>query len=104
MLKIIAGRGGGIPARTLDARRGDGVRGEPLTAGADFRIALAGPLASPAAGAVCNRVPPAIHAAGAPAVVVATAMWLALMNAILGLFNLLPGAPLDGGRVLRALL
>jgi Zn-dependent protease/CBS domain-containing protein len=78
--------------------------GEPPTARADFRIALAGPLASLAVGAVCYGVAAAIHAAGGPAIAVAAAMWLALMNGILGLFNLLPGAPLDGGRVLRAAL
>lgn len=77
---------------------------EPPTPRADFWIAAAGPLASLAAGAVFYGVGAAIHAAGGPAIVVAAAGWLAVMNGILGVFNLLPGAPLDGGRVLRAAL
>lgn len=39
-----------------------------------------------------------------PAIVISVAWWLATVNLLLGLFNLLPGAPLDGGRLVRAYL
>ncbi len=35
---------------------------------------------------------------------ISVAWWLATVNLLLGLFNLLPGAPLDGGRLVRAYL
>jgi Zn-dependent protease/predicted transcriptional regulator len=71
------------------------------SAGAEFRIALAGPLVSLALGL--------LFALGAFAMslgdtVDAVLAWLGYINLTLLVFNLLPALPLDGGRVLRSAL
>ncbi len=77
---------------------------EALSPGADFRIAVVGPLTSFVLAGLFGLLAWIAHPAGATSVVAAAAGWLAWTNVILGAFNLLPAAPLDGGRVLRAAL
>ncbi|MDO8474937.1 MAG: site-2 protease family protein [Candidatus Rokubacteria bacterium] len=72
---------------------------EPGSPGVEFRIAIAGPLTSLALAALFGGVG---TVAGSMALVSVPALWLARINLAVALFNLLPGFPLDGGRVLRA--
>lgn len=76
---------------------------EPRTAKAEFLVAIAGPIASYiAAGFFFLLAASGLFAGAEP--VLAVIGYLALINVVLATFNLVPAFPLDGGRILRALL
>lgn len=80
------------------------LKSEAETPGAELRIAGAGPLVSLLLGLAFWLLAELAHAAGWPVLVAAGLGWLAAINLLLAVFNVLPGAPLDGGRLLRAAL
>jgi len=83
------------------------IEDEPSDAKTEFWMAIAGPAASLLIGLGCLALaaglgwrPPTEPRTGMTAVLV----WLGYINIALGIFNLIPGFPLDGGRVFRAIV
>jgi Zn-dependent protease/CBS domain-containing protein len=80
---------------------------EPSDATTEFWMAIAGPIASGAIGFILLALARAsgwIPWRPAQTPGVAILVWLGYINLILGAFNMIPGFPLDGGRVLRAII
>lgn len=79
--------------------------GEPSSARQEFQVAIVGPLTSFVIAAVMGTVSGVAYWQGSENEPwAAIAEYLAFINVAVGVFNLLPGFPLDGGRVLRATL
>jgi Zn-dependent protease len=74
---------------------------EPPGAGAEFWVAIAGPAVSFGLAIIFWELRPVVmHVAP----LLALTKYLALLNSVLGVFNLIPGFPLDGGRIFRAIV
>ena len=94
----------GLEARSITLFIFGGVSslsGETKRPSTEFLVAIVGPLTSFVLSGLAYVVAVAAPRASA---VEAIASYLAAINGVLGLFNLIPGFPLDGGRVLRAVI
>ncbi|MDT0549887.1 site-2 protease family protein [Streptomyces lonegramiae] len=80
------------------------IKTEAPNPAAELRIAGIGPLVSLVLGGLFTLVAWLLKVASAPGLVVEAVAWLAGINILLAIFNAIPAAPLDGGRLLRAFL
>jgi Zn-dependent protease/predicted transcriptional regulator len=105
----LTARARGLPvgAITLFALGGvSRIEREPERPSTEFLIGVVGPLTSAVVGVVCLLLAGAIgwRPGTSPATPPqAVLYWLGYINFALAVFNLIPGYPLDGGRVLRSL-
>jgi Zn-dependent protease len=110
MAHAIVAQSYGLPIRSITLFALGGVAHidrEADRPGVEFWVAIAGPIASVMIGLTCVMGARALGwSIGAPAPGALAAMlgWLGSINIVLAVFNLLPGYPLDGGRLLRAFL
>src|SRR5438445_9549427 len=77
---------------------------ESSSPGAQALITFVGPLTSLLLGALFLLVSIAVGGGANPGLVPASLAWLGYINLLLGVFNLLPALPLDGGRLLQSLI
>jgi len=75
---------------------------EPSSPGIELQMTIVGPLTSLLIGGLCFLLLFAMRGPMAP--LAAILSYLGLSNVVLGLFNLVPGFPLDGGRLLRSVI
>jgi Zn-dependent protease/predicted transcriptional regulator len=99
----------GIPVQSITLFIFGGVSqitSEPKQPADEFRMAIVGPLSSLIIGGILLGVYYQWRSVDTFAVqfITAIAYWLGYINLLLGAFNLIPGFPLDGGRVLRSLI
>lgn len=103
----IVARRRGLPAEEITLWIFGGVshiRGDWKSARTEFLVAAAGPAVTLLIAGLCFGLSWLLVVATAPDLVVLLAQWLAAVNALLLVFNLLPAFPLDGGRILRSAL
>ncbi len=118
MAHSLVARSQGLPVRNITLFLFGGVSNiqrEPSSAKNEFIMAIAGPLTSLVIGMVllaitagsalgALRTGGLSFAAANMSPITTILLWLGSINIILGIFNLIPGFPLDGGRVLRSIL
>jgi Zn-dependent protease/CBS domain-containing protein len=110
MSHALMARSRGLPIRsiTLFALGGIAHIGkEANSASTEFLVAVVGPIASIVIGGICLVFANAAGweaGAGGGGIAGAVLGWLGSINIALAIFNLIPGYPLDGGRLLRAML
>jgi Zn-dependent protease/CBS domain-containing protein len=104
----------GLPVRSITLWLFGGVSSiekQPRSPGAEFLMAIVGPLTSIVLGAIFLLMA-AVGSGGLGTLasdlallgpVTTLLLWLGSINILLGIFNLVPGFPLDGGRVLRSI-
>jgi Zn-dependent protease/predicted transcriptional regulator len=115
----LVARARGIPIRGITLFLFGGVsdiQREPTSPGVEFLMAVVGPLTSivlggilvllagTSAGPLASTMTDPTTAIARLSPLATLLLWLGSINVILGIFNLVPGFPLDGGRVLRSIL
>jgi Zn-dependent protease len=98
----LVARGFGLPVRRILLYPLGGyseIEQEPPTPGKEFLVSAAGPVLSLALAVAGYGIIEVVHPHGLTGLVIQQLVWA---NLLVGIFNLLPGLPLDGGRMLRA--
>lgn len=101
----LVSRARGVPVESITLFIFGGVArisDEPKRPGSEFWMALAGPATSIGIGIVFGAIYLATGRGKTP--LAALAAWLSYINLFVAAFNLIPGFPLDGGRILRSIL